>query len=91
MVCAPQTASAASCSVAITSPAVATLFRYSRSITTAGGTCQTLLRLGQAVDRIAPIALVDLDTPVADVPRLQPILPRMAVPQPEKPRAIQCC
>lgn len=50
-----------------------------------GGTCQTLLRLGQAVDRIAPIALVDLDTPVADVPRLQPILPRMAVPQPEKP------
>lgn len=50
-----------------------------------GGTCQTLLRLGQAVDRIAPIALVDLDAPVADVPRLQPILPRMTVPQPGKP------
>jgi len=50
-----------------------------------GGTCQALLRLGQAVDRIAPIALVDLDAPVAAVPRLQPILPRMAVPQPEKP------
>lgn len=49
------------------------------------GTCQTILRLGQAVARIAPSALVDLDAPAAAVPRLQPVGLRMPVPQPASP------
>lgn len=50
-----------------------------------GGTCQALLRLGQAVDRIVPIALVDLDAPAAPVSRLQPVWLQRSVPQPATP------
>lgn len=50
-----------------------------------GGTCQALLRLGQAVDRITPLALVDLDGNAASVPNLQPVWLLRAVPQPASP------
>lgn len=50
-----------------------------------GGTCQALLRLGQAVDRVTPISLVDLDANAAPVPHLQPVWLQHSVPQPATP------
>jgi hypothetical protein len=46
------------------------------------GTCISVLRLGQAAERLAPLALVDLDRPAAPVTPLSPVYFRASVPEP---------
>lgn len=49
------------------------------------GTCISALRLGAAARRLAPLCLIDLEQPVAPVPRLEPAWLLAAVPQPRSP------
>ncbi len=49
------------------------------------GTCISVLRLGQAAERLAPLALVDLERPAAPVTTLSPAYFRTSVPEPTGP------
>ena len=51
----------------------------------ATGTCISALRLGAASRRLAPLCLIDLEQPVAPVPRLDAAWLLAAVPQPSSP------
>lgn len=51
----------------------------------AAGSCISALRLGAAVNRLTPLALIDLAQPVAPIPRLEAAWLRSEVPQPSGP------
>lgn len=62
-----------------TFPALATYYPC------AAGTCLSLLRLGQSVSRLAPLALIDLARPAVPVRTLSPLWNTPRIPEPEGP------